>query len=186
MHWPRNTWPIRDYAGTSHYSGNYKANVFKVKVLCSNLGFIADIAGPFPGASSDPTLYRLNPPSVPPGCYLLGDKAHVGIPTVVPPIKNNEGAFHNPDRDLFNSTHGHYRARVEQTIRVLKVWGCVAGRWRSHDLALLQDVLKVLAEMCTAPSVCLTYPTLHKQCFPFLLLIRKKGGDSILDCTGKK
>lgn len=141
------TFPVRGWNTDGMYSGKYKAPVWKVQVVVNNLGQVAYVSGPHKGSMSDTRLARIFPSPTPPGRYLLGDKAYISIPGVLPPIKENDRHFSSSARKNYNAILGHYRSRVEQAIRMFKTWGCLSGRWRSHDAELLKRVVIVIASL---------------------------------------
>ena len=90
---------------------------------------------------------------VPAGKYLLGDKAYQSVPQVIAPLKENQVGFTRRQKLYFNHLHGHFRARVEQGIRVLKVWGICRARWRSNNPTLLAEALRVVANFANLTRV---------------------------------
>jgi hypothetical protein len=141
------TFPVRAYQKSGMYSGKYKAPVFKFQVVISNLGFVTQIAGPFKGSGSDTTIYRENVPDLPPSTCILGDKAYISVEYVMPPIKENNRRYTKAQKENFNKRMGHYRSRVEQSIRMLKQWACLGARWRHKDEDLLRKCAFVVASL---------------------------------------
>ena len=121
--------------------------MWKIQVVINNLGQVAFVSGPHKGRESDTSLARAFPSPTPPGRYVLGDKAYVSVPRVLPPIKENNPHFTRLERKHYNALMGHYRSRVEQCIRGFKVWGCLAERWRSLDASLLKKAVIVIASL---------------------------------------
>lgn len=141
------TFPIWVGDGPGRYAPKYKKPVLKFQIVSTHLGLVAHLTGPHLGSESDTTIFRMNPPPMVGGQYLLGDKAYISVPLCLAPLKINDAHFSRANRHLFNRLHGHYRARVEQTIRALKVWGCLAGRWRSSNFVLLKEVVIIIANL---------------------------------------
>ena len=131
--------------GTTGTHQNIKTPVLKFQIIVSNLGFITQIDGPIPGATNDTVICRRHPPRTG-SKYLLGDKAYISNQRVVPPIKRNNRRFFAGQRHMYNKIHGHYRSRVEQIIRRVKVWGCINARWRSHGLGCWKNFRKFFLE----------------------------------------
>jgi hypothetical protein len=141
------TFPVKSYLKDGLYSGKYKMPVYKFQVVINHLGFVTQLVGPFKGAESDTTIFRSNAPDMPNGKHLFGDKAYVSVQYVLPPIKENNSRFTPAQREFFNKNLGHYRARVEQSIRMLKVWAVLGTRWRSKDTELLRKSAFIVASL---------------------------------------
>ena len=107
---------MKVYAGDGLFAGKYKMSVVKFQLVCTNQGMVSYLSGPHKGRESDTTLFRLFPPPLRGRAYLLGDKAYVSCPRVLPPIKNNNRRFNGAQRTKFNVRLGHWRSRVEQAI----------------------------------------------------------------------
>ena len=130
-----------------NYAPKYKNNVWKFQVVVNLLGQVSHISGPFFGRCSDTTIFRATNPYVPRGMYILGDKAYVSNPRVLPPIKESDRHVSAANRLLFNCRMGHYRSRVEHAIRWLKTWGITAGRWRCRKVHRLGHAVRVIASL---------------------------------------
>ena len=141
------TFPVRAYQGPGLYSGKYGMPVYKFQVTCTNLGAIAEVSGPYKGAKNDTKIFRASQPQLPPGAYLLADKAYISVPHLLPPIKENNARYTMVEIEEFNRIHGHYRSRVEHCVRTFKAGGCLAERWRSHDTKKLHRAVKVLGNI---------------------------------------
>jgi hypothetical protein len=87
------------------------------------------------------------PPRLPADGLLFGDKAYIGLAKVLPPIKRNNRRFSQRERDTFNKAMGKFRSRVEHSIKMLKSWKCLGGRWRSADTTLLKRCAIVVANL---------------------------------------
>ena len=90
------------------------------------------------------------------GCYLLGDKAYISTQDCLAPIKENNRRFTRSQRELFNREHGHVRARVEQSIRMMKQWQTLGARWRHHDTTVLKKCAHIVAQLRN--MYCAQYP----------------------------
>jgi hypothetical protein len=141
------TFPVWVEGGLGRYAPKYKLPVMKFQVVNTHLGQVAHLTGPHLGTESDTTIFRKYPPPNLGARYLLGDKAYISVPFCIAPLKENDALFPLPDRRVYNCLHGRYRARVEQTIRTIKVWGCLAGRWRGRDMNFLKEVVIVIANL---------------------------------------
>lgn len=69
-------------------------------------GMAAQVVGPFRGAKSDTTLWRRYPCRLPPGKYLVGDKAYQSVWGVLSPIKVGAHGFTHTQMTHFNSVMG--------------------------------------------------------------------------------
>ena len=110
------TFPVKVYAGNGLFAGKYKQSVVKFQLVVTNQGMVSYLSGPHRGRESDTTIYRQFPPPLLGNSYLLGDKAYISCPKVLPPVKNNNRRFTGVQRVKFNSRMGHWRSRVEQGI----------------------------------------------------------------------
>ena len=82
---------------------------------------------------------------MPAKAYLLGDKAYIGVPGTLPPVKRNDRAYDTATRKKYNRAHGWYRARIEHAIARLKVWAVLAGRWRAKEKENLGRLARFVA-----------------------------------------
>lgn len=165
------TFPIRVQKKDGYYSGKYKAYVAKVQLTITHMGagffstpppkaptprtvtkevcywMVAHISGIYPGAMSDVTIFRQSPPPLVGTQYVLGDKAYISLWRCLPPIKQNNARFTQAERSFWNAIHGHFRARVEQTIGWLKSWAIFRDRWRSASPIALEKAAIVIASL---------------------------------------
>lgn len=141
------TFPVISTRGKKMYQPKYEKYVRKFQITINNMGLAAHLAGPFKGSASDTAIYRENPPEVPPGTYLLADKAYISISGCIPQIKENDARFTTRQRNGFNFLHGHYRSRVERAISWFKKWASVGGHWRSSDMDFLGMCVRVVCNI---------------------------------------
>ena len=113
---PVDTFPVWLWRADARYTKKYSRNVVKFQIVSTNLGMVALLSGPHRGAESDATIYRNYNDGLHAGKFLLGDKAYISCPGVIPPVKQNDQRFSRSERMAFNRTMSHYRTRVEATI----------------------------------------------------------------------
>lgn len=77
------------------------------------------------------------------GEKVLGDKAYIGNPHVVAPVK---GRHLKPQEEIFNYNMGVVRVQVENVFSIFKKFACLKQQWR-HSRSLHPIAFGVIAEI---------------------------------------
>eukprot|EP00667_Euglena_gracilis_P016854 EG_transcript_17674 len=144
------TFPLVVENGPNRYQPKYKSCVVKFQGAVSNLGLLAFLSGPHPGAMSDTTLARnYVPPYASYGlenCYLLADLAYTSLPHLLPPYKG----IQTPQQARFTQIHQWYRARAEHYFADLHNFNIIDSPYRGRDFRFLKNCVIVL---CSCQNV---------------------------------
>ena len=84
----------------------------------------------------DITLARQHPTAFPEGCLVLADLGYVGLELpecdVLLPFKQPSKRELEPEQKAFNQRFAHFRVKVEQVIRTLKIFRILKERYRNR------------------------------------------------------
>ncbi len=143
------------------YSGKKKRHTLKYEVAVNRrYGFICWIAGSFLGPTHDLTCSKttglLNSEHLlHPNEKVLGDKAYVGAPRFITPIKNPIQQWQH----LLNQIISAERIIVEHSIGRLKSWNCLRHTWRQD--VILHSV--VFHTICCITNLDMLLHPVHSQ-----------------------
>jgi hypothetical protein len=102
-----------------------------VQAACLHSGALCYFSGPHLGVINDNKLFKLYPPPLIEGEYLLGDKAYCDRALhqcVVYPIKATRLSELSVDELEYNRLHGFYRASIEHAFGYTKRFRIIGKR----------------------------------------------------------
>lgn len=132
------------------YSGKKKKHTIKYEIVLCPLKkkIIWIFGGAGGGLFHDKTLAENGClPTLQPGQFVVADKAYVGCPQAITPIKRKRGqACLSPEEEQWNRLVNRVRIDIERLMAHFKKFACAREAWR-HNRTLHPQVFGLLGEL---------------------------------------